>query len=109
VADVRDASYAPHARAPRLVLGEAARNGVSMGTGPRWCRLDAVNNVSAARRSLSRWVPHRLAYGRRIFGCDLPTVPVSGASRRGRWADGLKAAPRGLKRRGGVAIDRHRR
>jgi len=40
--------------APRLVLGEVARNGVSMGTGPRWCRLDPVDNVSAARRSLSR-------------------------------------------------------
>ena len=109
MADVRDASDPPRLVAPRPVLGEVARNGVSMGTGPRWCHLDAADNVSAALGSLSRSVPHRLAYGRRIFGCDVRTVPASGASRRGRLAGGLEAAPRDLGHRGGVTIDRHER
>src|SRR5262245_19775067 len=93
--------------APRLVLGEVARNGVSMGTGPRWWRLDAAGHVSAARRSLSRWAPSPI--GLRPSGLQLRRANRSGLGcfSPDLCADGLEAAPRDLGHRGGVAIDRH--
>jgi hypothetical protein len=89
------------ARAMRLVLGEVARNGLP------WCDRPIGGAPGCGGQCVGR---SQVAVAlNAVAGCDHLTVPVSSASRRGRWADGLEAAPRDLGRRGGVAMDRHTR
>jgi hypothetical protein len=83
VADVRDASFPDcscrttcpgRSRAQRLVDGV---------TGPAVVRLDTADNVPplSGRVALDAVTDLPTAVG--FSGCDVPTVPVSGASRRG--------------------------
>lgn len=91
-----------------LSSGEVACNGVSMGHRPPVVSPGRGGQCVGRSQVAVAWcaVTDVLAVVG-FFGCDVPTVPISGASRRGLWAGSLEAAPRDLGHRGGVAIDRH--
>jgi len=83
------------ATSPKERSRAAAFDGV---TGPSVVRLDAADDVPAALRSRSRWVP--LPTDLRpsdSSAATVPTVPVSGASRRGPMGRQPRSAPRNLR------------
>ena len=88
-----DATCPGRSRTRRLSIGVAD---------PSVVRLDAADNVSAALKSRRVGCRHRPACGCRILRLRLRQPFRPGASRRGRWAVGLEAAPRDLGHRGGV-------
>lgn len=73
---------------PRPVLGEIAYNAFSMGS-PALSGAPGCGGLCAGRSQVAVALSA-------VASCDRLTVPVLGASRRGRWADGLEAAPRDL-------------
>jgi hypothetical protein len=90
VADVRDAPDSPLLVRCDLSWKKSHATAFYGVTRPSVVRPDAADDVPAVLRSRRVGCRHRPACGRRMLGCDVPTVPVLGASRRGPGAIGLK-------------------